>query len=114
MEGAVRSRSYPLKVALTDLAARRPERSPSHADRRPVASVNLAWIRRRGKTGHDVELPKEATDDLVGVCGGTEVIELRHHTGQRPLDVTNSTFGVVLAPLFEAALALDEFLAIEV
>ena len=75
--------------------------------------MNLFWNRPGGKADHDVELAKETADDPVGVCGGTEVIELRHHAGQRPVDIANGTFGVVLALLFEAALALDEFFAIE-
>jgi hypothetical protein len=79
----------------------------------PPLSVNLFWIRPGGKPDHDVELPKETADDPVAVCGGTEVIELRHHAGQGPVDIANGTFGVVLALLFEAALALDQFLAIE-
>jgi hypothetical protein len=75
--------------------------------------VNLSWIRPSGKADHHVELSKETADDAVGVCGGTEMIKLRHHAGERAVNVANGTFGVVLAPLFEAALAPDEFLAIE-
>lgn len=78
-----------------------------------MVSVNVFWIRPGGKTDHDVELPKETADDPVGVCGGTEAIKLRHHAGQRPVHIANGTFGVVLALHFEAALALDEFFAIE-
>ena len=77
-------------------------------------SVNLSGIGPGGKPGDDVELAEKATDDLVGVSGGHEPIELGHHFHECALGVGNRPFRVVLTLLFEAALALDEFLAVEI
>ena len=66
------------------------------------------------RPGDDVELSEKAADDLIGVGLGAEAVELRHHLGERSLDVGDRVFGVELALLFEATLALDEFFAVEV
>ena len=78
-----------------------------------AASVDLAGIGPGKKPGHDVELLEKAADDLVGVGLGAEAIDLRHDAGERPLDVADGAFRVVLALLIETALTLDEFFAIE-
>jgi len=76
--------------------------------------VNLSGVGPGGKTGDDVELAEKLADDLVGVTFGAETIELRHHLGERFLDVGDGALGVVLALLIEAAFALGKFFAVEI
>ena len=76
--------------------------------------MNLSGIGPGGKGGDDVELAKEAADDLVGIALGAEAIELRHHLRQRFLDVRHGAGGVVLALLLEAPFTFDEFFAVEI
>ena len=76
-------------------------------------SVDLAGIGPGHEPGDDVELPKEAAHDLVGVSLCTQPIELRHDPRERPLHVADGALRVVLTLLFEAALALHELFAIE-
>jgi hypothetical protein len=76
--------------------------------------VNLSGVGPGGKAGDDVELAEKAADDLVGVSAGAQTIELRHHFGERFLDVGNGAFRVVLTLLIEAAFALHKFFTIEI
>jgi len=76
--------------------------------------VNVSGVGPGGKAGDDVELSEEAADNLVGVSGGAEAIELRHHLGERFLDVGDGAFRVELTLLIEAAFALRKFFAIEI
>ena len=76
--------------------------------------MNLSGVGPGGKAGEGVELLEQAADDLVGVSAGAEVIELRHHFGERFLDVGNGAFRVVLTLLIEAAFALRKFFAVEI
>ena len=74
----------------------------------------MARIGPGGKPGDHIELSEKAADDLVRISLGAEPIELAHHLHQRLLDVGNRAFGVELALLLEALLALQEFFAIEI
>jgi hypothetical protein len=76
--------------------------------------VDVSGIRPGREARDDVKLPEEAADDLIGVALSAEAIDLRHRASQGLLDVTDGAFGVVLALLFEAALALDELFSIEI
>jgi hypothetical protein len=67
-----------------------------------------------GKAGDDVELAEEAADDLIRVSFGAEAIELRHHLHERFLDIGHGAGRIVLTLLFEAALALRKFFAVEI
>ena len=40
-----------------------------------------------GRASYEVELAKEAADDLIGVLCGAEVVELLQDFSERPLDV---------------------------
>ena len=74
----------------------------------------MAGVGPGRKPGHDIELTEEAADDLIGVGGRTQLIELRHHRRERLFDVADRPLRVVLALLFETALALDELFAVEI
>jgi hypothetical protein len=76
--------------------------------------VDVSGIRPGREARDDVKLSEEAADHLIGVTLGAEAIDLRHHAGQGLLDVADGAFGIVLALLFEAALALDKFFSIEI
>lgn len=76
--------------------------------------MSVAGVRPGCQAGYDVELSKEAADDLVRVSLGAESIKLRHHLRQRAFSVGDGTLREELALLFEAALALHKFFAIEV
>ena len=73
----------------------------------------MAGVGPRGQPGHDVELPQQAAHDLIGIVGGAQAIELRHHFRERFFDIHHGALGIVLTLLIETALALDEFFAIE-
>lgn len=75
--------------------------------------MNLFGIGPGGQAGDNVELPKQAADHFVGVTLGTQPVELRHHLGERSLDVADGAFGIELALLFETPLALGKFFAIK-
>jgi hypothetical protein len=75
--------------------------------------VDLPGIRPPGRTSHDVELAKQAADHLVGILGGTEVIELLENFSESPFDVVHGRFGEMLSLLFEALLTLDELLPVK-
>ena len=76
--------------------------------------MNLSGIGPGRKAGDDVELSEEAADDLVGVSFGAQAIELRHHLGERFLDIGDGVLGIELALLIEAAFALGKFFAVEI
>jgi hypothetical protein len=59
-------------------------------------------------------LSEKAADDLVGVSFRAKAIELRHHLGERTLDIADSALRVELTLLLETAFALDEFFSVEV
>ena len=66
------------------------------------------------RAGHDVELVKEAADNLVGVGGGAEMVELVHNLEEGLLDVADSPFRVELALLFQTALTFEELFSVEI
>jgi hypothetical protein len=74
----------------------------------------LSGISPGREPGYDVELAEEAADNLVGIGLGAQSIQFAHHLHERLLDIVNGILRIVLALLFEAALALDEFLAVEI
>ena len=74
----------------------------------------MSGIGPGGEPGDDVELSEEPADDLVGVSLGAQPIELGHDLDERLLDVADRVLRVVLALLFETALALEEFFAVEI
>jgi hypothetical protein len=76
--------------------------------------VNLFGIGPGRKACDDVELSEKAADNLVCVGLGAESIELRHHLGQRALDIGDGAFGVELALFFKATLAFDEFFPVKI
>src|SRR5687768_5382759 len=76
-------------------------------------SVNLLGVGPGGEAGDDVELAEEATDDLIGVGGGAEAVDLGHHLSKRLLHVLDRALRVVLALLFKTALTACELFAIE-
>jgi hypothetical protein len=76
--------------------------------------VDVSGIGPGGKAGHRFELLKEPTHDLVGIGGGAQAIELRHHRRQRALDFTDRALRVVLALRIQTALAFDELFSVEI
>jgi len=66
-----------------------------------------------GRAGDEIELAKEAADDLIGVLCGAEVVELFQDFSERPFDVVYGRLGKMLALLVKTLLALDEFLPVE-
>jgi len=73
----------------------------------------MSGVRPSRKACDDVELSEKAADDLIRVGLGAEPVELGHHFRQRALDIGNGTLGVVLALLFEAALAFSKFFSVK-
>ena len=65
------------------------------------------------RAGDEVELTQQSADDLVGVSGGAQMIQLLQHLTQRLFDVADRSFGVVLALFVETLLALHELFAVE-
>lgn len=76
--------------------------------------MHLPRIGPGGESGHDVELSKEPTHDLIGVGLGAQSIELGHDLDESLFHVSNRVLGVVLTLLVQTALALDEFFPVEV
>jgi len=75
--------------------------------------VDLPGVGPPGRARDEVELAKEAADDLIGVLCGAQVVELLQDLSERPLDIMNGRFGKVLALLVKTLLTLDEFLPVE-
>jgi len=75
--------------------------------------VDLPGVGPPGRARDEIELAKEATDDLIGILCGAEVVELLEDLSQRPLDVMYGRLGKMLALLVKALLTLDEFLPVE-
>ena len=75
--------------------------------------MDLPGVGPPGRASHEIELAKEAADDLIGVLCGAEVIELFQDLSERPLDVVHGRLGEVLTLLFETLLAFDELLPVE-
>jgi hypothetical protein len=67
-----------------------------------------------GKSGDDVELSEEFADDLVSVVFGAEPVELSDDFQKSLLDIVYRSLGEELALLFETALTLQKFFAVEV
>ena len=67
-----------------------------------------------GAPGHEIELLKNVADDLIGFVLFTQLIELRHHFGERPLDIADRALRVELALRVETALAANELFSIEI
>jgi hypothetical protein len=74
----------------------------------------LAGIGPGGKPGHNVELPEEFANDLVGIAVTTQTVELTDDLHQRLLDVMNRAFGIKLALLIKTSLAFQKFFAVKV
>ena len=66
-----------------------------------------------GCASHEIELAKEAADDLIRVLRGAQVVELLQDLSQRPLDVMHSRLGKMLTLLVKTLLTLDELLPVE-
>ena len=66
-----------------------------------------------GRARDEVELAKEAADDLIGILCGAEVVELLQDLSEGPLDVVHGGLGKMLALLVKTLLTLDEFLPVE-
>ena len=67
-----------------------------------------------GTPGHEIELLKNVADDLIGFVLFTQLIELRHHFGERSLDIADGALGVVLALRVKTALTANELFTIEI
>ena len=66
-----------------------------------------------GEVGDEVELSKELFDDLAGVVALTQLIDLRHHTGEHAFGLFDGGVRKVFALLLETPVMLCEFLAKE-
>ena len=75
--------------------------------------MDLPGVGPAGGAGHEVELAKKTADDLIGVLGSAQMIELFEDSSECALHVVHGGFGEVLTLLFETLLALDELLAVE-
>jgi hypothetical protein len=75
--------------------------------------VDLPGVGPPGRASYEIELAKEAADDLIRVLCGAEVVELLQDLSERPFDVMHSGLGKMLALLVKTLLALDEFLPVE-
>jgi hypothetical protein len=74
----------------------------------------LPGIGPGGTPGHEIELLENVADNLIGFVLFTQLIELRHHFGERSLDIADCSFGVVLALRVETALTANELFSIEI
>lgn len=75
--------------------------------------MDLPGIGPPGRASHEVELAKEAADDLIGILCGAEVVELLQDLAEGSLDVMYGRLGEMLALILETLLALDELLPVE-
>lgn len=75
--------------------------------------MNLSRVGPGGEAGQDIELAKQAADDLIGVSSDAELVDLGHHSGQRALNVFDGLLRIMLALAFQAALTAHEFFTIE-
>ena len=75
--------------------------------------MDLPGVGPPGRARDEVELAKEAADDLIGVLCGAQVVELLQDLSERPLEIMNGCFGKVLALLFETLLAFHELLPVK-
>lgn len=66
-----------------------------------------------GEPGHEIELSKDAADNLIGSVFLTQPVQLGHHLCKRPLDIADDAFRVVLALGIETALTANEFFAVK-
>ncbi len=67
----------------------------------------------RGETRNPVDLPEEATDQLVAVLTCTELVNICNQTIQHVFDISNGLVGVILALPVQALPVLDELFAVE-
>ena len=57
---------------------------------------------------------EEAADDLIGVGGGAEVVELIQNLSERLFDIADGAFRVVLTLLFQTALTFQKLFSVEI
>ena len=75
--------------------------------------MDLPGVGPPGRASHEIELAKEAADDLIRVLRGAQMVELLQDFSEGPLDVMNSGLGKMLALLVKTLLTLDELLPVE-
>lgn len=79
-----------------------------------MISVRVSGVGPGGRAGNCIELLKEATYDLIGICCRAQPIELRQHLGQRLLNFADGAVRIILTLRVEAALAFDELFPVKV
>jgi hypothetical protein len=66
------------------------------------------------EASHEIELSKEATDDVIAIAAPTDVIQLRERLGERRFGLGDRVLGVVFTLGLQAALVFEKLLPIEV
>jgi hypothetical protein len=65
-------------------------------------------------SGHEINLLKNVTHDLIGLVLFAELIELGHHSCERSFHIADRALGVILPLRVETALATNEFFSVEI
>ena len=76
--------------------------------------MNVPRVRPRVELSDGAKLLKQPADDPLAVRVSAQLIELGHDARERPFEFANRVFGVELALLINASLALDELFAVEI
>ena len=102
-------------------------RPPAFTADRASPSIVSRWFRRRERrsvhlpgigpgrpSGHEINLLKNVTHDLIGLVLFAELIELGHHSCERSFHIADRALGVILPLRVETALATNEFFSVEI
>jgi hypothetical protein len=71
-------------------------------------------VGRVGKARHEIELPEQATHDMIAITSPADVIEPGDGLGQRRFGLGDRVLGIVFTLGLKAAFVLEEFFPIEV
>ena len=76
--------------------------------------IQLLRVGPVGEPGHEIELSKEATHDVITIAAPTDVIQLRERLSERRFGLRDRVLRIVLTLGLEASFVLEKLLPIEV
>jgi hypothetical protein len=79
-----------------------------------ILLIVLFGVRPVGEPGHEVELSKQATDDVIAIATAADVIQLRERLGQRRFGLDDRVLRIILTLGLKAPFVLEELLPIEI
>jgi hypothetical protein len=74
----------------------------------------LPGISPGGTPGHEIDLPQNVTDHLIGFVLFTQLIQLGHDLCERAFDVTDGSFRVVLTLRVKTTLTTYELFSVKI